>query len=60
MKNKLSSLAVRRRHLQHSADGEYPCTDPANAGMRRKFDLPPGPTVESVTKQFPKKQTYEK
>jgi hypothetical protein len=40
MKNKLSSLAVRRRQIQHSADGEYPCTDPANAGVRRKFDLP--------------------
>jgi hypothetical protein len=39
MKNKLSSLAVRRRQIQHSADGEYPCTDPANAGVRRKFDL---------------------
>ena len=39
MKNKLSSLAVRRRQLQHAADGEYPRTDPANAGMRRKFDL---------------------
>jgi hypothetical protein len=21
-------------------NGEYPFTDPANAGMRRKFDLP--------------------
>ena len=30
----------RRRQLQHAADGEYPFTDPANAGMRRKFDLP--------------------
>jgi hypothetical protein len=39
MKNKLSSLAVRRRQLQHSVDSEYPWTDPANAGMRRKFDL---------------------
>jgi hypothetical protein len=35
------SLAVRRRQLQQAADGEYPFTDPANAGMRRKFDLPP-------------------
>ena len=40
MKSKLSSLAVRRRQLQHSADGEYPFTDPADAGLRRKFDLP--------------------
>ena len=40
MKTKLSSLPVRRRQLQHSADGEYPHTDPANAGIRRKFDLP--------------------
>jgi hypothetical protein len=36
----VESLAVRRRQLQHAADGEYPCTDPANAGIRRKFDLP--------------------
>ena len=34
------ALATRRRQLQHAADGEYPFTDPANAGMRRKFDLP--------------------
>ena len=26
--------------IQNSADGEYPLTDPANAGMRRKLDLP--------------------
>ena len=31
---------MRPRQLQHSADGEYPWTDPANAGMRCKFDLP--------------------
>lgn len=36
----VDSLAVRRRQLQHAADGEYPYTDPASAGMRRKFDLP--------------------
>jgi hypothetical protein len=36
----LPTLATRRRQLQHAADGEYPFTDPANAGMRRKFDLP--------------------
>ena len=40
MKTNLSALAARRRQLQHSADDEYPHTDPANAGMRRKFDLP--------------------
>jgi len=37
----VDSLAVRRRQLQHAADGEFPCTDPASAGMRQKFDLPP-------------------
>jgi hypothetical protein len=26
--------------IQNFADGEYPCTAPASAGMRRKFDLP--------------------
>lgn len=35
------SLATRRRQLQHAADGEFPFTDPASAGMRKKFDLPP-------------------
>jgi hypothetical protein len=33
-------LATRRRQFQHVADGEYPWTDPANAGMRRKCDPP--------------------
>jgi hypothetical protein len=37
----LPTLATRRHQLQHVADGEYPFTDPANAGMRRKFDLSP-------------------
>jgi hypothetical protein len=36
----VESLAARRRQLQHAVDGEYPFTDAANAGMRRKFDLP--------------------
>ncbi len=36
----VDSLAARRRQLQHAADGEYPYTDPASAGMRMKFDLP--------------------
>jgi hypothetical protein len=37
----VESLAVRRRQLQHAADGEFPYNDPASAGMRQKFDLPP-------------------
>ena len=37
----VESLATRRRQLQHAADGEYPHTDPASAGMRTKFSLPP-------------------
>jgi hypothetical protein len=36
----VESLAVRRRQLQHAADGEFPYNDPASAGMRQKFDLP--------------------
>jgi hypothetical protein len=36
----VESLALRRRQLQHAADGEFPFNDPANAGMRQKFDLP--------------------
>ena len=39
--NMVVSLATRRRQLQHAADGEFPFTDPASAGMRKKFDLPP-------------------
>ena len=38
---KVESLATRRRQLQHAADGEFPFNDPASAGMRQKFDLPP-------------------
>jgi hypothetical protein len=41
MKTDLPTLATRCRQLQHAADGEYLFTDRANAGMRRKFDLPP-------------------
>jgi hypothetical protein len=45
---KLSHQTVRKRAFlksprppaPHAADGEYPFTNPANAGMRRKFDLP--------------------
>ncbi len=37
----VETLAVRRRQLQHAADGEYPHTDPASAGTRSKLDLPP-------------------
>jgi hypothetical protein len=40
MKTNPPHIVLRRRQLQHSADGEYPFTDPANAGMRHKFDLP--------------------
>ena len=40
MKTNLAVMAVRRRQLEHVTAGEYPWTDPANAGMRRKCDLP--------------------
>lgn len=36
----VDSFATRRRQIQHAADGEFPHTDPANAGMRQKFGLP--------------------
>lgn len=36
----VESLSLRRRQLQHAADGDYPHTDPANAGVRSKLDLP--------------------
>jgi hypothetical protein len=41
MKTNPPTPATRRRQLQHAADGEFPYTDPASAGMRKKFDLPP-------------------
>lgn len=31
---------IESAKIQPAADGEYPYTDPANAGLRRKFDLP--------------------
>ena len=34
----LPTRATRRRQLQHAADGEYPWTDPTNAGMRCKLE----------------------
>ena len=37
----VESIVTRRRQLQHAADGEYPYNDPASAGMRKKFSLPP-------------------
>jgi hypothetical protein len=37
----VESLAVRRRQLQHAADGEFPYNDPSSAGMRIKFSLSP-------------------
>ena len=37
----VDSLALRRRQIQHAADGEFPHTDPGSAGPRSKLDLPP-------------------
>ena len=37
----VASLALRRRKIQHAADAEWPHDDPANAGIRREFQLPP-------------------
>jgi len=36
-----------RRQFQHATDSEYPWTDSANAGMRKKFDLPPHRTLNA-------------
>jgi hypothetical protein len=40
MKTNLPVMAVRRSQFQHTADSEYPWTDPANPVMRRKCDPP--------------------
>lgn len=40
VKTLVASLSQRRRQLQHAADGEYPYTDPNNAGIRHKCGLP--------------------
>jgi hypothetical protein len=35
-----SGIAKLHSWFSHAPTGEFPFTDPANAGMRRKFDLP--------------------
>ena len=34
-------ITARRREIQFAADAEWPHTDPAHAGTRREFKLPP-------------------
>jgi hypothetical protein len=36
----MNNLSMQIEARPCAADGEYSFTDPANAGMRRKFDLP--------------------
>ena len=38
----LKSLTQRRMTLQFAADAEWPWHDPASAGIRKEFHLPPG------------------
>ncbi len=38
----LKSLSQRRMTVQFAADAEWPWHDPANAGVRKEFHLPPG------------------
>ncbi len=38
----LKSITQRRMTLQFAADAEWPWHDPAHAGIRKEFYLPPG------------------
>jgi len=35
------SIIARRREIQFAADAQWPASNPANAGIRREFRLPP-------------------
>ena len=37
----VSGIMAERREIQFAADAEWPHTDPANAGIRVEFQLPP-------------------
>jgi hypothetical protein len=37
----VADIATKRREIQFAADAEWPHTDPANAGIRGEFQLPP-------------------
>jgi hypothetical protein len=36
-----AGIVALRREIQFAADAEWPHTDPANAGLRAEFQLPP-------------------
>ena len=38
----LKSITQRRMTVQFAADAEWPWHDPAHAGIRKEFHLPPG------------------
>lgn len=38
----LESITQRRLTIQFAADAEWPWHDPASAGLRKEFHLPPG------------------
>ena len=37
----VADIVVKRREIQFAADADWPHTDPANAGIRVEFQLPP-------------------
>jgi len=37
----VADIVTKRREIQFAADAEWPHTDPANAGIRAEFQLPP-------------------
>ena len=37
----VKSIIARRREIQFAADAQWPSSNPANAGIRREFRLPP-------------------
>jgi hypothetical protein len=42
----VSDIVAKRREIQFAADAEWPHTDPANAGIRGEFQLPPDRVVK--------------
>ena len=36
----VADIIAKRREIQFAAEAEWPCTDPANAGIRAEFKLP--------------------
>ncbi len=42
----VADIARRRREIQYAADLLWPVSDPANAGIRREFKIPPDKAIK--------------